>query len=260
MNHEHESPEPDGRPAPGSPSPAGPEYERSRWARGPAGRSADRYPYEWQHASEEPQQPDGAHPAHGAQHPGAGVPAGGAHAAPGVRDAVTSERARWGPPQAPDGPAWAQHAHAPQRPEGGAHPQPPHEWYGAPGESQPRAPHTNRTPRGPRAGACQGVGSPPHPRFHRGTRSSTRTDIRRGRGRSTRETAPATRRRTCTTARQAGRTPRRTTGRPRSHDSGGVRRPRNRSPQRAAAASARAAWSWGPSTSCAASFFRSSSV
>lgn len=124
MNHEHGTPEPDDLPASGSPEPAGPEYERSRWARGPAGRTDGRYPYEWQHTAEEPQQP------------GAGPPAGGAHPAPGARDAVQSERARWGPPQAPSAPAWAQHvSEEPRQLDGGAHPQPRHEWHGAPGES-----------------------------------------------------------------------------------------------------------------------------
>lgn len=142
MNHEQESPEPNGRPAPGSPSPAVPEYERSRWARGPAGRTAGRYPYEWQHVSEEPQQPDGGtHPAHRAQQPGPGSAAGGAHSAPGVQDAAASERARWGPPQVPGGPAWAQHLHGPQQPgsgppDSGAYSQPCREWYGVPGESR----------------------------------------------------------------------------------------------------------------------------
>ncbi|WP_017574936.1 PH domain-containing protein [Nocardiopsis kunsanensis] len=100
MDHEYESPETDGRTGPDSPEPAGPEYERSRWARGPAGRTADRYPYEWQNASEEPRQPGaGAHPASGARRPGPQSPDTGARSVPGVQEAAASERVRWGPPQ-----------------------------------------------------------------------------------------------------------------------------------------------------------------
>jgi len=142
-DHEHENPEPDGRPVSGAPSPEVSGYERSRWARGPAGRRAGRYPYEWQDASEESPQPEsGAPPAHGPQQAGSGTPDWGAHAVPGVQDAAASERARWGPPQPSGGPAWTQqHAHGPQQntsggPEGGTHSRPGHGWYGAPGGSR----------------------------------------------------------------------------------------------------------------------------
>lgn len=52
MNHEGESP----------------EHERSRWARGPAGRAAGRYPYEWKHTFEGSSQP-GTDPLDGGAHP-----------------------------------------------------------------------------------------------------------------------------------------------------------------------------------------------
>ncbi|WP_017614536.1 PH domain-containing protein [Nocardiopsis salina] len=75
MNHEYENP-----------GPADPE--RERWARGPAGHTAGRYPYQWRQDQEPGPDPHSSTPSR----------RDGADGALS-RDAAASERARWGPPE-----------------------------------------------------------------------------------------------------------------------------------------------------------------
>lgn len=126
------------------------EHERSRWARGPAGRAAGRYPYEWQHTSE------------GSQELG-----GGARPEPDAQGAAASEHARRGS-VAPDGPAHGgTHEPGPASPGGGAHPRPRHDRYGAPGDSGGFG-HSHEHATGTESWSLPGGGRFPSPQVPQG--------------------------------------------------------------------------------------------